>query len=178
METFKKVPYAGSSVEVSDKGMVRTRKNPRGFRGVHTSEGYRSVTFKCDAGKVVAYVHRLVYETFVGPIPKGMVIDHINADREDNSVVNLRCVTYKENANNPVTYKRLVLSHRGPGYKFSTVRRRSVIGTTHDGVEESFDSIRSASEKTGASCGNIVAVLKGRRPAAAGRFWKYEVPNE
>ena len=178
MEIFKKVPYAGSAVEVSDKGTVRTRRNPCGFRGVRTSEGYRSVTFKCDAGKIVAYVHRLVYETFVGPIPEGMVIDHINADRDDNSVVNLRCVTHKENANNPITYERLILAHHGPGYKFSTARRRPVIGVTQDGVEESFISIRSASEKTGASCGNIVAVLKGRRSAAAGRSWKYGGPNE
>lgn len=29
-------------------------------------------------------VHRLVYETFFGEIPEGMVIDHINGIRDDN----------------------------------------------------------------------------------------------
>lgn len=52
-------------------------------------------------------VHRLVYETFNGEIPDGYVIDHIDANKENNSLNNLRCVTQKENCNNPLTKKHL-----------------------------------------------------------------------
>jgi hypothetical protein len=45
-------------------------------------------------------VHRLVYESFVGPIKDGYVIDHINRDTSDNRLSNLRQVTYRENAEN------------------------------------------------------------------------------
>ena len=45
-------------------------------------------------------VHRLVYETFVSPIPPRMVIDHINGIRDDNRVENLRCVSQSENMYN------------------------------------------------------------------------------
>lgn len=55
-------------------------------------------------GKTVL-VHRLVYETFIGSIPEGYVIDHINTIRDDNRLENLRCVTPKENNNNPLTIK-------------------------------------------------------------------------
>lgn len=48
-------------------------------------------------------VHRLVYKTFVGDIPKGMVIDHIDGNRDNNNVNNLRCVTASENRRNPNT---------------------------------------------------------------------------
>ena len=51
----------------------------------------------------VISVHRVVYETFVGEIPQGYEIDHINTVRDDNRLENLRVVTRKENMNNPIT---------------------------------------------------------------------------
>lgn len=58
-------------------------------------------------------VHRLVYETFVGNIPQGYDIDHINTIRYDNRVENLRCVTVNENNNNPLTKIHLSESLKG-----------------------------------------------------------------
>lgn len=46
---------------------------------------------------VVQLVHRVMWETFVGPIPEGMQIDHINGDKTDNRLENLELVTCKEN---------------------------------------------------------------------------------
>lgn len=43
------------------------------------------------------YVHRLVYETFVGPIPEGFEIDHIDADTTNNKLENLQILTRKGN---------------------------------------------------------------------------------
>lgn len=44
--------------------------------------------------------HRLVYEYFNGKIPQGMEIDHINGDRSDNRIENLRLVTKDTNCRN------------------------------------------------------------------------------
>ena len=52
-------------------------------------------------------VHRLVYMTFVGDIPQGYQIDHIDGDASNNNLENLRCVTPKENSNNPNTVWKL-----------------------------------------------------------------------
>ena len=43
------------------------------------------------------YAHRLIWEHVHGPIPAGMSIDHINGDRADNRISNLRLVTHQEN---------------------------------------------------------------------------------
>lgn len=45
-------------------------------------------------------VHRVLWETFNGPIPEGMQIDHINGVRGDNTLTNLRLVTKRENQQN------------------------------------------------------------------------------
>lgn len=42
-------------------------------------------------------VHRLVAETFLGEIPKGHEVDHIDRNRSNNALDNLRIVTSHEN---------------------------------------------------------------------------------
>ena len=41
--------------------------------------------------------HRIIYQTLIGDIPDGYEIDHINANRKDNSINNLRIVTHSQN---------------------------------------------------------------------------------
>lgn len=64
-------------------------------------DGYLRVLTKIGKKRV----HRVIYETFVGTIPDGYEIDHINNIRNDNRLENLRCVTHKENMNNPISLK-------------------------------------------------------------------------
>lgn len=58
--------------------------------------GYARIRYN---GKV-EYVHRLIWQHVHGPIPDGMHIDHINGDKADNRLANLRLVTPAENAQN------------------------------------------------------------------------------
>ena len=61
----------------------------------------------CKNGKYAhIYAHRLVYEAFIGKIPEGKEIDHINTIKDDNRITNLRCVDRKENMHNENTYKK------------------------------------------------------------------------
>lgn len=50
-------------------------------------------------------VHRLIYKTYKGDIPNGMVIDHIDGNTKNNNIDNLRCVSQSENCSNKNTIK-------------------------------------------------------------------------
>jgi hypothetical protein len=64
-------------------------------------KGYITVCFKGCRYKA----HRLAWYLHYGSMPKGQ-IDHINGDRKDNRIENLRDVTSKINAMNRATRKR------------------------------------------------------------------------
>jgi len=49
-------------------------------------------------------VHRIIYALHFGEIPKGMTIDHIDGDKKNNKISNLRCVSYKINHQNKNMY--------------------------------------------------------------------------
>lgn len=42
-------------------------------------------------------VHRMVYETFVGKLVEGLVIDHIDTNIRNNNYLNLQQITQDEN---------------------------------------------------------------------------------
>ena len=43
------------------------------------------------------YIHRFVFETFTGAIPKGMEIDHVDTDKKNNNIINLQLLSHAEN---------------------------------------------------------------------------------
>lgn len=96
--------------EVSDAGEVRRKGSKKPLKPfVDRLQEYARVTLYRDGEKRrKVMVHVLVMEAFVGRKKEGMEIDHINTDRSDNRLSNLRYVTPKENSNNPLT----VLNHR------------------------------------------------------------------
>jgi hypothetical protein len=48
--------------------------------------------------QVARQIHRLLWETFVEPIPEGMVINHKDGDKYNNDLSNLEVVTPSDNA--------------------------------------------------------------------------------
>lgn len=56
------------------------------------------------------YIHRLVYMYHNNSIPKGYIVDHINRNKLDNRIENLRLVTAQENTFNASNTKGYVYS--------------------------------------------------------------------
>ena len=102
--------------EVSDQGEV-WRKARKAYDGGNLKRkklkaskgknGYPMVYLYNGVGQRKRfYLHRLVYETFIGEIPPKYEIDHLDGVRENCCVSNLRAVTHKENCNNPKSIER------------------------------------------------------------------------
>lgn len=63
---------------------------------IEKSNGYKRFTLN---GKKY-YYHRFIWELHFGNIPEGFEIDHINRDRLDNKIENLRLVSHQDNNKN------------------------------------------------------------------------------
>lgn len=65
--------------------------------------GYYAVNLQANGRHKVAYIHRLIMDAFVPNTENKPCIDHIDGNKLNNSIDNLRYATYKENINNPNT---------------------------------------------------------------------------
>ena len=62
--------------------------------------GYRKVNIAWKPKNLQARAHRVIWFMFYGEIPEGMLVDHINGDRSDNRIENLRLVNHTDNSQN------------------------------------------------------------------------------
>lgn len=64
-----------------------------------------TVTDGTNTRNICATLHSLVMLTFVGPRPMGFIIRHLDDDKTNNKLSNLRYGTYSENAIDAVKNK-------------------------------------------------------------------------
>lgn len=109
-EEWRPVVGFEDAYEVSDTGLVRSRRTGKELRqACLTRGGYRMVSL-CDARNGVRRrdrrVHQLVLEAFVGPRPEGMLTRHLDGDGSNNRLTNLRYGTSEENNRDIVRHGR------------------------------------------------------------------------
>lgn len=81
---------------ISKRGTLFTSLKRVGVKGKgHGRKG--TTTVISNTWRKRFYIHRLVYEAWIGNIPNGYDIDHINDIKTDNRVSNLRAVPRSEN---------------------------------------------------------------------------------
>lgn len=199
-EMWAPVPGYEGLYEVSSLGRVRSLDRVVEIRGLnllrplrgrvlkpkYTPCGYLQVALSAENKQRYAYIHTLVCEAFIGPRPsKGHQVDHINADRTDNRLSNLRWVTVKENHANPITRGRFLSSHatvseeartnmRGPRpqcQRGKNKRARPVVCTT---TGERFPCILDAMDAFDLSACAMYRALRTNKPTRKGLRFSYK----
>lgn len=90
--------------------MVKTKKRMKIMKQ-QSWKGYKKIVLRKDGKRHFYQVQHIIWEAFNGPIPPGMEIDHIDGDRSNNRLENLRAVSHLTNLLNPVTLsKRKILT--------------------------------------------------------------------
>ena len=69
-------PVARPLSERFEAGVIRT-PDCWEWSGTHDRNGYSKLSSRLEGKKKLMYAHRLAYELYVGPIPDGLVIDHL-----------------------------------------------------------------------------------------------------
>lgn len=110
------------------------------------SASYSRVTLS-KSGKTKRFlVHRLVYESYYGEIPKGLQVHHMDENKQNNSINNLKLVTQRENNH---------LSRNSLGYKLT---QKDV-----DEIRNLNLTTREISDKYGVSLRHALRIIKNER---------------
>lgn len=92
-----KPTYVTDNYSVSNLGRVRNNRTGRILKPVDAGEGYRRVGISLNGKRKLYSVHRLVAEAFCLKLESRTEVDHIDGDRGNNVVGNLRWVSHSEN---------------------------------------------------------------------------------
>lgn len=181
MEEWKDIAGYAGLYQISNAGRIRAYSKMRGpvrlrariLKTRINQHGYIQKTLVNENGRKTWDIHRLVAMAFIPNPENKPCVDHINTDKTDNRVENLRWVTYSENAMNPITNARQ-RKRIGPlSGKYGKLHpaSKSISQYTKDGLFIcSFGSIAEAQRKTGIN--NIWRCISGQQKYAGGFIWK------
>lgn len=89
-KTGEIVSYRKPASKSDPKDRVGLNMEPKKLSYKVDKDGYFEVTLSVNKKRYCKKVHQIVCETFHGDAPEGCVVDHINRNRKDNRIENLR----------------------------------------------------------------------------------------
>src|SRR5262249_40965479 len=88
--------YAGH-YQVPREGQVRSLKRNKLLSLVPTRNGYLRVNLYREGKARAHLVHRIVVEAFRGPLAPGMTVHHVDSDKRNNRLSNLKAMSLEQN---------------------------------------------------------------------------------
>lgn len=127
-------------------------------------------------GKIKCYrVHRLVAEAFIPNPDNKPCIDHINTDRSDNRVCNLRWCSHKENMNNILTIDKMSKNaHLKNKFGAEHPLSKPIIQFSKDGeFIRKWENAVEVKKELGIDNSSVSKCCKGKMKSTGGYIWRY-----
>ena len=161
-----------SNYEVSTNGQVRNRTTKKILKGRLSKNGYLQVSIKIDATQKFCnrYIHRLValafvvgYRDFIQNPNNKREVNHIDGNKENNTLSNLEWVTSSENQK----HRHLI------GNKKTSNRHIGMFNKKGEMVKDFNSILEAVAYFNKTSRVNIDNALQGKQYTAYGYVWKY-----
>lgn len=131
VEEWRDIEGYNGKYQVSDWGRVRDTN----YRNTETIKirklsvnnwGYNCLKITQNGKTSFYFIHRLVYETFMGEIPNEMQVNHIDETKTNNCLWNLNLMKPKDNSNYGTRNSRI--SETKKSKKYNIIRKRDNLG--------------------------------------------------
>ena len=160
-EIWKDIP-GYSCYQASNLGNIRN-KNGHILKATANSKGYLNVCLRKDGESRTIKVHRLVYEAFNGPIPEGMQVNHIDENKQNNTLSNLNLMSPSENTNWGSRNDRVCKMFGKWVIKLSLKNE----------ILHFYPSTKKAAKENGLRSNTISECCNGKRKSYGGYTWKF-----
>ena len=148
IEGYEKYSINESGEVISTQWGKKRKLKPQ--RASQSRKGYYQVRLFSEEQKKgkLQYIHRLVWETFRGEIPKGLEIDHLDGNPSNNSLSNLQ-----------------LLSRRDNTYKYQRETKDRLLRDNRDELIKDYETLgrfKDVAEKWGVSITAVNRVIRNR----------------
>ena len=157
---------------ITENGQMYSHRTGKWLKPSTDKYGYKYYVVSINSNRFTIKAHRAVAMAFIPNPDNKPTVDHINGDRKDNRVENLRWATHKEQQANETTKARTSVIHQATNYQAMGAKRnfgrKMVKALLPDGSEITYPSLKTASTMLGLNFSKASECANGKRKATGG----------